>query len=113
MEERARRAEQRELAKRRQYHSAIRCLALHGARKVVKDDIRRRGLKLSAFTARQMSEMAELYAQHHWAKLVHDAQVALQSWKEFEGCWQYSESVRIPPELRTLPQPQPAQPLEN
>jgi hypothetical protein len=81
--ERARKAADREVAKRRQYHSAIRVLALHGAKAHVKKEIRARGLKIWDFTARQITELAELYAKHNWSKLVHDAQITLATWKEF------------------------------
>jgi hypothetical protein len=80
---RAQRAEERELAKRRAYHTAIRVLALHASRKAIKEQLRARGLKISAFTARELAEWAELYFRANIAQLSHDAQRCVDAFPEF------------------------------
>ena len=80
---RAQRAEERELKQRRAYHCAIRCLAMHGARKAIKEKVRAMGVKLSALSASDISIMAELYYRIHAAQLSAEAQRFVDAWPEF------------------------------
>ena len=80
---RAQRAEERELKQRRAYHCAIRCLAMHGARKAIKEKVRAMGVKLSALSASDITMMAELYYRIHAAQLSAEAQRFVDAWPEF------------------------------
>ena len=99
---RAQRAQDRELKQRRAYHLAIRCLAMYAAKRMIKDEIRARGLRVSAFTARQLTELAELYFAANKAQLIHDSQRAIDAWPEFAR-WRASAKLITNAQTQTQP----------
>ena len=71
----------KELALQIRYNACVRTFATHQARGKVKELIRAEGHKVSAYTARQISEMAEDYLAQH-PELVAKARAWADEWKK-------------------------------
>jgi hypothetical protein len=94
-----------------QLTTAARVLAQLRARNAVKDQIRRQGLKVSDYKAREISEWAILYVEDHPAlreaalqdakKMILEGLLGKRAQRALAG-----ESVRIVTRNRTLPEPQ-------
>jgi hypothetical protein len=83
-------------------------LALYRARQAVKDAIRRKGEKVSAFAACEITAMAKAYLAEH-RELVADARATVERWtlegvfgKRAQRAWAEAESVRKASRNRTL-----------
>ena len=65
------------------FHHAVIVVAKLRARRVVKDQIRAKGLKVSHYTAREISEQAEEYMAAHAEELVAKATADCLTFPEF------------------------------
>jgi hypothetical protein len=89
------------LAERMQrFNSAVRTIALYRAKKAVQAQIRARGQRLSDYSCREISVMAEAYLNQHKEELINKAAADVASWPEFNRyvCANLENS-------RTMPKP--------
>jgi hypothetical protein len=91
-------------------------LAHHRACCAVKEALRARGLRITAFSHREIGLLAVEYAKRNGAELLNDAAETIERWRA-EGFFgkraraignvprlaPLAQSVRNPPQLRTLP----------
>jgi hypothetical protein len=62
----------------RRYHAVI-TLAIHKARRIVQDQIRARGEKVSHYAAKDITLLAEQYLNEHRHELIREAWVRVQA----------------------------------
>jgi len=60
----------RELAQQLKFRACLGHAVLYSARNKVKDQLRAAGLKISGFSARDLTALAEEYVQHHREELI-------------------------------------------
>jgi hypothetical protein len=92
-------------------------LAHHRALKATKEALRARGLRVSNYSHRELSLLATEYAKRNAEELLNDAAETVERWRT-EGFFgkraqaignvprlapPAAQSVRVPPQLRTLP----------
>jgi len=68
----------KELLQQQRYRACLAHAILYSARGKVKDQLRAAGLKVSGFSARDLTALAEEYVQHHREELVQ----AVRPWVE-------------------------------
>jgi hypothetical protein len=68
----------RELAQQQKFKACLTHAVLYRARNKVKDQLRAAGLKISHYSARDLTALAEDYVQHHREELVQ----AVKPWVE-------------------------------
>jgi hypothetical protein len=56
-----------------QLTTAAQCLAMMRSRNAVKDELRKQGLKVAHYSAREISSWASVYLDDHHAELIPDA----------------------------------------
>jgi hypothetical protein len=89
----------------RQYRHAVMVLAMQRAKRAVQADIRAKGLKIAQFTARDITEQAEVYLAQHRDELITKAAADCLTFPEFSRYRAEIDlaSVRIVTGNRTLP----------
>src|SRR6516162_5084504 len=80
----------RALERMRQHRQCVIVLARQSARKAIKAQLRAEGLKLSQFSAKDISIRADAYFDVHRQELIAEAEHAIATWPGFER-W------RLPP----------------
>ena len=60
----------RELAQQQKFRACLAHAVLYSARNKVKDQLRAAGLKISGYSARDLTALAEEYVQHHREELI-------------------------------------------
>jgi hypothetical protein len=60
----------KELKQQIQYRGALHTAVMHNARTRVKEQLRAAGLKVNHYSAREITELAEEYVQHHREELI-------------------------------------------
>src|SRR5262245_60996319 len=73
----------RALERLRQHRAAVIALALQRAKKAVQADIRAKGQRISDFSAREITLLAEDYLAQHRAELIAEAEHAIATWPGF------------------------------
>ena len=68
----------RELAQQQKFRACLATAVLFKARGRVKDQLRAAGLKISGYSARDLTALAEEYVEHHREELIQ----AVKSWVE-------------------------------
>ena len=106
-----------EAALRARMITAACTLAHHRALKATKEALRARGLRVTNYSHRELSLLATEYAKRNGEELINEAAETIERWRT-EGFFgkraqaignvprlaaPAAQSVRIPPELRTLP----------
>jgi hypothetical protein len=69
---------ERELAQQLKFRACLAHAVLYSARNKVKDQLRAAGLKISGYSARDLTALAEEYVEHHREELIQ----AVKSWVE-------------------------------
>ena len=60
----------RELVQQQKFRACLAHAVLYSARNKVKDQLRAAGLKISGYSARDLTALAEEYVQHHREELI-------------------------------------------
>lgn len=104
----------REQERMRKHRSAVMTLALRQAKRSVLWQLQAQGLKVSHYSARDISLMAEAELERNHARFIAVAEETINAWPGFAYLrLPAAESVRNVTGLRTLAQPQTAQCEEN
>jgi hypothetical protein len=70
----------RELAQQLKFRACLGHAVLYSARNKVKDQLRAAGLKISGFSARDLTALAEEYVQHHREELIEAVTPWVRNW---------------------------------
>ena len=80
--------------KLREHHHAVIALAHQSARKAIKAQLRAEGLKLSKFSAKDISVRAEAWFDLHRQELIAEAEHAIATWPGFAR-WRLPKEVFV------------------
>jgi hypothetical protein len=78
----------------REHHHAVIVLARQSAKKAIKAQIRAEGLKLSQFSAKDISIRADAWFDEHRDELLAEAEHAIATWPGFKR-WRLPEEVVV------------------
>ena len=90
--------------KLREHHHAVIVLAHQSARKAIKAQLRAEGLKLSQFSAKDISIRAEAWFDVHRQELIAEAEHAIATWPGFAR-WRLPNCSNIESNAQTQTQP--------